>query len=131
MKAVQEREEKGINPVLAVVLAVLFAYFITAAVFIIYAALLTYTGITEKYLQTVITAATGVSAGAGGFFCGRSVRKRGIIWGMLTGLMYGVIMIILGMCLNPDFALGAKTALIAFVSLCGGGLGGVLGVNSR
>ncbi|MCD8091112.1 MAG: TIGR04086 family membrane protein [Clostridiales bacterium] len=91
--------------------------------------MLTYTGLTEKYLQTVITVTVGASVVSGGFLCGQGVKKRGIVWGVLTGLMYGVVMIVLGMCINPDFAPGSKTALILFISLCGGGLGGVLGIN--
>ncbi|MCD7777572.1 MAG: TIGR04086 family membrane protein [Clostridiales bacterium] len=129
MKKDKSCEEKGKNPVLAVVLSVGAAYLITAVIFIIYAVLLTYTGLSEKYMQTVVTAAVGVSSAAGGFVCGRSVKKRGIVWGVLTGVMYGVIMIIGGSCVNPDFVPGGKTLLIVLVSLCGGGLGGVLGIN--
>ncbi|MCC8097605.1 MAG: TIGR04086 family membrane protein [Eubacterium sp.] len=129
MKKTAVSEAKGKNPVLAVVLSVLAAYLITAAVFIVYAVLLTYTGLSEKYMQTVVASAVGVSAAVGGFICGKAVSKRGIVWGVLTGVMYGVIMVIAGSCINPDFVPGGKTLLIITVSLCGGGLGGVLGIN--
>ncbi|MCD7904219.1 MAG: TIGR04086 family membrane protein [Clostridiales bacterium] len=129
MKKGAVSEDKGKNPVSAVMLSVLGAYLVTAVIFIIYAALLTYTGLTEKYMQTVITVTAGLSVTIGGFACGRAVKKRGIVWGVLTGLMYGVIMIITGNITTPDFSLGSKTALILLVSLCGGGLGGVWGIN--
>lgn len=125
----ENSDNKGKNPVAAVCLSVLAAYIITAVVFIVYAALLTYTDLTEKYLQTVITVTMAVSVVLGGFLSGRAVSKRGMVWGVLTGLLYAVIMLIIGSCINPEFSIGGKTALILLVSLCGGGLGGILGIN--
>lgn len=129
MKRKDPENPKGKNPAAAVAVSVLAAYAVTAVVFVIYACLLTYTDMTEKYMQTVITLTVAASVVTGGFLSGRAVKKRGIVWGMLSGAVYAAIMIIFGCCAVPDFAFGTKTVLIVLVSVCGGGLGGIVGIN--
>ncbi len=131
MRRKKETEAKGLNPVLAVCLCSALGYVLTAAVFLIYAALLTYTNISEDAMKIVVTAAVGVSVVIGGFFVARAIKKRGIVWGVLTGLMYGVLMIITVACFKPDFAPSLKTGIILSLCLCGGGVGGIIGVNFK
>lgn len=129
MRSKKEPEIKGLNPVLAVCPAVLAAFVVTAVIFIVYSALLTYTGISEKYMQTVVTLSVGAAVIVGGFLAARAVKKRGIVWGVLTGLLYAAVMIAASAWINPDFAISPHTGIIIGVAFCGGGLGGVLGVN--
>lgn len=129
MRRKKETEAKGLNPVLAVCFAVLAAYALTAVIFVVYAGLLTYTGVSEKHMQTVITCGVGAAVVLGGFLSAKAVKKRGIVWGVLTGLLYGAVMIVAASCVNPDFGVGLRTGIVLAVALCGGGLGGVLGVN--
>lgn len=131
MRRKKETEAKGLNPVLAVCLCSALGYAITAAVFLIYAALLTYTDISEGSMKIVVTAAVGVSVVIGGFFAAKAIKKRGIVWGVLTGLMYGILMIITAVCFKPDFAPSLKTGIILSLCLCGGGVGGIIGINFK
>lgn len=130
--AVRRKKEtavKGSNPVLSVCAAVLAAYALTAVIFVVYAALLTYTGMSEKHMVTAAAAGVGAAVALGGFLAARAVKKRGIVWGVLTGLLYGAVMIVAAACINPGFAPSLRTGILLGVSLCGGGLGGVIGVN--
>ena len=122
-------EKRRLNPVLAVLMSVFVSLAITAIVFLVYAAILTYTDLSEKNLQTVVCIQTAAAVGLGGFCCSGLVEKRGILWGALTGLMYAVIMIMTAYCINTDFAFSPKTLIIALISICGGGLGGIAGIN--
>ncbi len=129
MRKKGDNEKKGKNAVLTVMASVLFSFMISAVIFLIYAAILTYTNVSEKYLQTIVCITTAAAVFAGGFCCSRFVRKRGIVCGAITGLIYAIVMAVAAYCINADFSFSAKTILIFVISICGGGLGGIAGIN--
>lgn len=106
-------------------------YGITAAVFIIYAILLTYTEITEKHTQLVVMLTTVISVAAAGFITAKGAEKKGWLYGMLSGFLYAVIMIMLGVIIAPEIKFGTKTVMELALSFAGGGLGGIIGINIK
>ncbi len=105
------------------------AFGITMVIFLIYAVLLTYTKAGEEHLRIVAASVTGAAVIAGGFIAGRGVGSRGILWGMATGLLYAMIILGLNVALNGRAQFCAETAFLLGAALCGGGIGGVVGVN--
>lgn len=106
-------------------------YTITAFVFIIYAVLITYTQITEKNTQLIVMITTVVSVIAAGLKTAGGAEKKGWLYGMLSGFLYAVIMIMLGIIIAPEVSLSTKTVMILVLSLAGGGLGGIVGINIK
>ncbi len=120
---------KGKKIVLAPVSGAVTAYAITFMVFIVYALLLTYTGISEKNNTAVVLVTMAVSLIAGGVKSAMSARQRGLVWGVVTGVLYVAVMVAAGLFLIPGYTLGSKTLVCLLLGIGSGGLGGVIGVN--
>lgn len=108
-----------------------FAYFITLVVFIIYGALLTYTNMTEENLQMVVMITTVFSVLISGFISARGVSSKGLLFGMLAGAIYAIIMIMIGFCVLPVINFNLKLLMIFILSICSGGVGGIVGINLK
>lgn len=114
-----------------VIIAVGIAVALTLAVFTVYALIITYTSATEESIQGVAAVTTLVSVLIAGITAAASTREKGWLYGMGTGLMYAVIMILLGLSLSPESHIGIKTLSVLALSVCGGGIGGMIGVNIK
>ncbi len=72
----------------------------------------------------LISAALGCFAGA--YLCAAMIRRRGLIFGLLTGLLMFVVIWLLGlMCSEGLF--GTETAVKLLLLLLSGGAGGYIG----
>ena len=106
-------------------------YGITAVVFIIYAILLTYSGVTEKNTQLIVMLTTVIAVVTAGTKTAMAAENKGWLYGMLSGFLYAVIMIMLGVVLSPEVSFNMKTVTILVLSIAGGGLGGIIGINIK
>ncbi|MDE6181907.1 MAG: TIGR04086 family membrane protein [Eubacteriales bacterium] len=121
-------QEKSDNKALfSLAKGTVFAYFITIAVFITYGILLTYTDMTEVNLQMVVMITTVVAVLVSGFISARGVNSRGLIYGMLSGAIYAIIMIMIGICVLPAIQFTFKLLMILILSICGCGVVGRIG----
>lgn len=123
-------EEKG-SPFLYILKGTAIAYAITIIVFIVYAALLTYTNMTEENLSTVIMVTVVISVLISGFDTARGVKNRGLIWGLMAGFIYSLIMTIVGFCIVPNYKLSTTSLINLILGLAGGGFGGIIGINFK
>jgi len=105
------------------------AYAITCIVFIAYAIFITYTEMTTDSLPLVVTITSIVSALIAGYDAAKAAHKRGWLWGLVAGLLYAVILVIIGYWIGQDFAFDLRTITTLLLSIAGGGLGGVIGIN--
>lgn len=110
---------------------VLVAYAITVIVFIVYAMLITYTTMSEQNIPLVVTATTLISVVVAGFDSARGADQKGWLWGIGAGLIYAVILVLLMTWINKGFPANTRTITLIVLSLAGGGLGGVLGINFK
>lgn len=118
-------------PVTHLMRGLCFAYLLTFIVFVVYAMLLTYTNITEKNIQLVVMLTVVASVLISGFDAARGASKKGWLWGMGSGFVYAFIMILIGICVSPKFSVGTKTFMLLALSIAGGGLGGIIGINIK
>ena len=119
------------NPIIAMLVGLGIAYAMTAIIFILYAILITYTSISEKNLEIVVMITVVLSVLIAGFDSARAATSRGWLWGMGAGALYAIIMLCIGLCISPEIQLGAKTIMTIVLSLAGGGIGGILGINIK
>lgn len=125
------REESKDSGLFSLTKGTLFAYIITMLVFIIYGVLLTYTDITEKNIQMVVMITTVLSVLVSGFISSRGVSSKGLVFGMIAGGLYAFIMIMISFCILPNIQISSKSAMITILSISGGGVGGIIGINSK
>ena len=104
---------------------------ITIIGLIIFASLLTYTSIAESTIPTVTIVITIISILIGSSMCMSTVKKNGIINGILIGLIYIGVIYILSSVIEGNFALDLKSVIMIIGALLSGAVGGIIGVNRR
>lgn len=119
------------SPISAMLKGVGLGYLLTIAIFIVYAVLITYTGVSEKNVQAIVLVTVVLSVVIAGFKSARAAESKGWLWGIFAGLLYVVIMIFIGFCFVADFGFGTKGITLLILSAAGGGLGGVIGINKK
>jgi len=115
----------------SLVSGVLIAYAITCMVLIGYAILITYSTFTGENLPLVVTLTCLVSVVVAGFDSAKGAQSKGWLWGILAGIAYAVILVAIGVWVNRGFAIDTRTVTLIILSIAGGGLGGVLGINLK
>lgn len=110
---------------------VMIGYAITCLVFITYAVLLTYTSITEENISLVVTLTSIVSVLVAGFDAARTATSKGWLWGVIAGFIYAIILVAIMTWVQGRLILDSRTISVLILSLAGGGLGGVIGINLK
>lgn len=111
--------------------ATVFSYVLTAIVFVVYGILLTYTETTEENIQIVVMMTTVISVLIGGIIASKGVNSKGLLFGMLVGIVYSIIMIMVGLCVLPVLKITYKMVMIIILSISAGGIGGIIGINTK
>ena len=104
---------------------------ITIIGLIIFASLLTYTSIAESTIPTVTIIITIISILVGSSMCMSTVKKNGIVNGVLIGLIYIGFIYILSSIIEGNFALDLKSIVMIIGALLAGAVGGIIGVNRK
>jgi len=104
---------------------------ITIIGLIIFASLLTYTSIAESTIPTVTIIITVISILIGSSICMSTVKKNGIINGVLIGLIYIGFIYLLSSIIEGNFALNLKSIIMIIGAILAGAVGGIIGVNRR
>lgn len=110
---------------------VMIGYAITIIVFISYAILLTHTSMSENNISLVVNITSIISVLVAGFDAARTQSKKGWLWGICAGFMYGVLLICIMIFFNGGMISIPRVVSLLALSLAGGGLGGVIGINLR
>ncbi len=96
---------------------------------LILSAILTFSGMKESSLPDYVYFIHCLSLFIGGFVSGKRAGLKGWYHGGITGLSYGLI-IILSSFLGFDSGFHMQTAIFLLVCLVVGALGGMIGVNA-
>jgi len=115
----------------SVISGVLIAYAITCIVFIGYAILLTYSNVSENNISLIVTITSIVSVIVAGFDSAKGAAGRGWLWGMIAGLVYAVILLAIMTWVQRGFNMDSRATTLLILSVAGGGLGGVIGINFK
>ena len=103
------------------------AYAVTCIFFIAYGILLTYSNVAESTIPTAALCCTAVSAGIAGYDWAKCIGKRGIVWGILAGMVYTILLYLITSFGSGDFAVHTSLWRMAAVAAAGGAIGGLLG----
>lgn len=122
---------KSNSAIISLTKGAIFAYLLTAVVFVVYGLLLTYTETTEKNIQIVVMMTTVISVLIGGIITSKGVDSKGLFFGMLVGVVYALIMIMVGLCILPVMKITSKMIMIIVLSISAGGIGGIIGINTK
>lgn len=97
----------------------------------IYAALLSYTSISESTMVPVIITITGISILIGSSISSMHIKKQGMLNGALVGIIYMLTIYILSSIFLSSFELTTNSIIMIAVGIGTGMIGGVIGVNMK
>ncbi|OOO00204.1 MAG: hypothetical protein ATN35_08555 [Epulopiscium sp. Nele67-Bin004] len=108
------------------------AYVVTAIFIILGSVLLTYTDLGESVEKWVILVGIMASAGLAGFDMAKIENKNGYKWGIIGGIVYLTIFILMLTFTNGLAGVGAGyLTTIALVSLVSSSFAGIVAVNQQ
>lgn len=132
MKKIKRKSEEQTNSrLLDMLKGMAIAYAITCIVFIAYGILLTYTGVSEENIPIVAMICTAISSAVAGFDWAKCAESRGILWGILAGLIYGIILFLAEAFAGNGFRMSTSKIIMLLVAMAGGGVGGIFGINMK
>lgn len=97
----------------------------------IYAAILSFTSVSETTMVPVVLVLTGISILIGSSMSSISIKRQGIINGGLVGLIYVLFLYIVSSIAGIGFGLNMNAIIMLIVGITTGMIGGVIGVNIK
>lgn len=109
--------------------AVAIGLLVTAVLLLLLSFVLSKRDFSFMLINPLATLALGVGSMLSGFLSARSFRERGMLMGGLSGLIiFAIVLIVSAMF---QFELGAKAIIKLAVTVLGGCVGGIIGINKR
>lgn len=108
-----------------------YSYILTLAILLIYNLFLTFTSVSGNTIAMASSMITTISAALGGFYASKHIKEKGLIYGLLVGLMYIVCLILIVFLAKESFAFEVDMLYKVLLVSLSGGIGGVLGVNFK
>lgn len=121
------RRQEGTVPIIKLLIYLLIAYIATALVLLVLAFLYYKLRFSEDIVSGVIVLTYVVAGFLSGFLAGKRMKQKKFLWGLLMGVAYYLVLLVLSLVVNQginDFSGSMLTTLV----LCAGGgmLGGML-----
>ncbi len=107
------------------------AFIFTIAVFFLASLILSYTPLSEDTIPYIAFITQGAGALITGFMPAKKLRTKGLITGGISGFLYMLIMWLVASLVSDGFYFGSHMIIMFAISLLFGGIGGVVGVNSK
>jgi len=106
---------------------ILFSYIITALLLLIISFLMLKFDLSGTVLSAVINVTYIISTFMGGFFVGRKTEQKKFIWGLVVGVFYFIILMLVSLLMNrvSPLPIGSLLTVLVITSL-GGMLGGMI-----
>lgn len=107
--------------------ALLCAYVVTGILLLILALLLYKAGLSEENVNAGILLTYVISTFSGGFVIGKLTGSRKFLWGLLAGILYYVLLLLISLGIYHSLHGASVETAAAFVLCAGGGmLGGMI-----
>ena len=108
-----------------------YSYIITLAILLVYNLVLTFTDVSANTIAMVTSLITTSSAAFGGLYASRKIQERGLLYGLLVGLLYICCLAVIVYLANDGFTMDSNMPYKMIFTTLAGGIGGVLGVNFK
>ncbi len=124
-------KDKKNNNIIKIIKGTIISIILTLIALTVYAAILSYTSISESSIVPVVLTITGISILIGSSISSISIKKKGIINGGMVGLIYILFIYILSSTISIGFSLNINSIIMVIVSIITGMIGGIIGVNIK
>lgn len=104
---------------------------LTIVALMLLSAILNFTDTSEEIISTSIIVISSVCIMIGSFVVSKKLKERGIINGIILGILYMFILYIISSFANGNFSLNMSSCIMICVGIISGIIGGILGVNLK
>lgn len=127
MKKGMERKEQENREIMVLAKSLAFSYIVTAAALLLVAFLLYKAGLSEKTVSVCMILIYAGAAFIGGFLAGKELKKMKFLWGLIVGLAYFVILVVMSLIGQRAGIMFTKDFFTTLLLCAGGGmLGGMV-----
>lgn len=132
MKSLVETQNisNGSN-IISIFKAIVTSFILTLILLFIFSIILTYTSMGENSIPSVIIIITVISILIGGSIAGATIKKNGIIYGGIIGLIYILSLYLISSIVNTGFSVNIYSTIMIILSIIAGMIGGIVGVNIK
>ena len=128
-KKIQDITKEGNKNMIRIIKGSIISILITLILLTIYAALLSFTNVSENTMVPVVLTITGISILIGSSMSSINIKKQGMLNGGLVGLIYVLFLYILSSVFLIGFEFNGNSVLMIIVGIVTGMIGGIIGVN--
>ncbi len=113
----KSRNEKE-NPTIAIVAALLIMYILSGILLLLLAFLLFKMELSEMFIKAAVIVIYIVTGLVGGIFVGKRLKDRKFLWGLLTGSIYFLLLVIISALMQQGFQIEADKVITTWI-ICG------------
>ena len=128
-KLAEDITKENNKEILQIIKGSILAIVLTAIFMTIYAAILSFTNISENTIIPVVIVLTGISLLIGSSISTISLKRKGMLNGSLVGLTYMLILYFISSCIQWNFSINLYSIIMVAVGVFMGMVGGIIGVN--
>lgn len=110
-------------------ISLLISFLTTLICISLVSAVFTYTNIDDKHLQTFVFGIVMLSVLIGATVLARKMKKRGLIYGGIFGIMYCLILYVISAIAYTGIFFSNTLLIYLLISFLAGIVGGIIGVN--
>lgn len=124
-------EEKVTGKLFNIIKGVIVSIIFTLIFLFIFSIILTYTNISESFINPVIIVITAISIFIGSSIGNIKMNKNGLLNGGLIGGIYLLSIYLISGIVNQNFSLTPQSIVIIIAGMICGMFGGIIGVNKK
>lgn len=116
---------------LYIVKGVIMSILFTLIFLFIFSVILTYTNVSENFIEPFIIVITGISIFIGSSIGNIKMRKNGLINGAIIGGIYLASIYLISAIISQNFTFTIQSIIIILAGMICGMFGGIIGVNKK
>lgn len=107
------------------------SFIFTLILLFLFSIILTYTNISEDTIAPVTIIITIISILIGASIGTSKIKKNGIVFGGIIGLIYIITLYLISSIVETGFSLNMYSIIMIILSIIAGMIGGIVGVNIK
>lgn len=116
------------SKIFQVIQSLFVSYILTAVLLLLLAFLMYKMKLSVQIMTLGVSAVYVLSCLAGGFVLGHGIKKQRLLWGLLAGAVYFLILFLVSVAEGGKMYADIKNmVIVALMCLAGGGIGGTFG----
>lgn len=124
--------EEGISKNFTYIIKGVIISIICTLIFLfVFSVILTYTNISEQFINPVIIVVTAISIFIGSSIGNLKMKKNGLINGAIIGGMYLISMYVISGIISKNFSITTQSVILIVAGMICGMFGGIIGVNKK